>query len=380
MFEVLSHFLRQSFFLRSPPLTEQNLPDQSGRIVIITGGYARVGKELAHIFYQRNATIYLAGRSAEKATKAIGDIKQAIRSSNGQLHFLHVDLADLITIKPAVDNFMKKESALHVLVNNAGTMFPPIGSMSAQGQEVQIATNCTGNFLFTKLLTPILEQTAANTKRSTVRVLWAASSGVDLLSPKTGGMRRDKSSNFLALESDDQMNYGMSKVGINSSHLNMPSTIRLEKTVKAPDVKQIEGRPDRVLAAIDDFAREEHFLINIGHDKGKKIVNLIAEEKPQIAVELGGYIGYSALLFASQMRKSATNPEKEQLYVQDLKVVEDLSLLKPGATIVADNVLIPGAPEYRKYVRGHKGLKTWSIPGLIVPSDLQDEMDISRVL
>ena len=37
MLEVLSHFLRQSFFLGRPPLTEQNLPDQSGRIVIITG-------------------------------------------------------------------------------------------------------------------------------------------------------------------------------------------------------------------------------------------------------------------------------------------------------------------------------------------------------
>ncbi|KAF7189404.1 Short-chain dehydrogenase/reductase bet4 [Pseudocercospora fuligena] len=213
MFEVLSYFLRQSFFLGRPPLTEQNLPDQSGRIVIITGGYAGVGKELARVLYQRNATIYLAGRSAEKATKAIEDIKRAIKSSNGQLHFLHVDLADLTTIKPAVDKFMKEESTLHVLVNNAGTMFPPVGSMSVQGQEVQIATNCTGHFLFTKLLTPILEKTAAKSKRSTVRVLWAASSGVDLLSPKTGGMTLDKSGNFLAHESNNQVNYGMSKVG-----------------------------------------------------------------------------------------------------------------------------------------------------------------------
>ena len=44
-----------------------------------------------------------------------------------------------------------------------------------------------------------------------------------------------------------------------------------------PDIDHIKGRPERVLAAIDDFAREDYFLINIGHDKGRKVVNLITE-------------------------------------------------------------------------------------------------------
>lgn len=117
MFQILSHFFKQSFFLPKPPLTESNLPDQSGRVFIITGGYAGVGFELSKILYGRNGTIFIAGRSKDKAEAAISRIQNAHPSSKGNLEFLKLDLGDLTTIKPAVENFLASQSRLDVLVS-----------------------------------------------------------------------------------------------------------------------------------------------------------------------------------------------------------------------------------------------------------------------
>lgn len=176
---------RQCFGIPSPSLTEDNLPDQRGRVFIVTGGYAGVGTQLSRILYGRNGTVYVAGRSQEKAEKAIEEIKEAHPSSDGRIEFLKVDLADLSTIKASADDFLKREQRLDVLTNNAGVMTPPAGSKAAQGYELQMGTNCLGPFLFTQLLTPLLEKTAASSSPGSVRVTWAASMAT-MFSPKNG--------------------------------------------------------------------------------------------------------------------------------------------------------------------------------------------------
>ena len=77
-----------------------------------------VGKELCKILYQHNGTVYVAGRSQSKADSAIEEIKQAHPNSDGRLEFLHVDLADLPTIKKSVEDFQKREQRLDVLTNS----------------------------------------------------------------------------------------------------------------------------------------------------------------------------------------------------------------------------------------------------------------------
>jgi retinol dehydrogenase 12 len=211
---VAGSFWNQSFCIPKPTLTEKNLPDQKGRVFIITGGYAGVGKELAKIIFQRNGTVYVAGRSRSKGDAAIKEITAAFPESQGTLSFLEVDLADLSTIKPAVEDFMKKENRLDVLTNNAGVMNPPLGSLSAQSMEVQMATNCVGPFLFSKLLTPILESTAKlpGTQPGSVRVTWAGSLGVDVISPK-GGVTLDNNGAYLPNPKSNEENYGTTKAG-----------------------------------------------------------------------------------------------------------------------------------------------------------------------
>jgi retinol dehydrogenase-12 len=137
--------------------------------------------------YGANATVYIAGRSQEKGDKALAALKEAYPASKGQLHFIILDLSDLKTVKPAVDAFLAKETRLDVLTNNAGVMRPPKGSVDAQGYELQLGTNVLGPFLFTKLLTPTLLNTAKTAPPNSVRVTWAASLATSVGSP-TGGV------------------------------------------------------------------------------------------------------------------------------------------------------------------------------------------------
>jgi retinol dehydrogenase-12 len=82
---------------------------------------------------------------------------------------------------------LSKEKKLDVLWNNAGVMIPPQGSKTAQGYELQLGTNNIAPFLFTKLLTPILQSTAKTAPPRTVRVVWLSSSVAESASP-TGGV------------------------------------------------------------------------------------------------------------------------------------------------------------------------------------------------
>lgn len=179
------------------------------------------------------------------------------------------------------------------------------------------------------------------------------------------------------------------------------------------DVEAIRGSPTKVLAAIDDFARTKKYLMNVGEDKGKIVTDLIAEVKPQTMVELGGYVGYSCILFGDAVRKAGggryfsleRNPEfaaviaslvdlaglsdvvkvivgssdvsikrlhttgalkhidlmfldhYKPAYTTDLKLCEELNLVTPGSVLAADNVIKPGNPPYLEYVRSSVGEK-----------------------
>ncbi|OAA59920.1 short-chain dehydrogenase [Cordyceps fumosorosea ARSEF 2679] len=207
----LTQSVPQSAFIPSPPLTEANLPDQAGRVHLVTGANSGVGEQLMQILYSKNATVYVAARSRSKADEAIARARALHPSSTGRLDFLPLDLADLRTVRPAVDAFLARERRLDVLVNNAGVMFPPAAEPSAQGHEMQLATNCLGPFLLTKLLTPLLVETARTAAKDSVRVIWASSLANNLFSP-AGGVALDDQG-VPKNHRITQTNYGQSKTG-----------------------------------------------------------------------------------------------------------------------------------------------------------------------
>ena len=141
------------------------------QVFIVTGVTSGIGKELAEILYSPHAIVYVAARSAEKANAMIETLKSKHRSSKGDLIFLKLDLDDLTTIKSSAEEFLRKEKRLDVLWTNAGVMIPPQGSKTKQGYELQLGTNNVAPFLFTKLLTPILVDTAKSLRPASIRVV-----------------------------------------------------------------------------------------------------------------------------------------------------------------------------------------------------------------
>lgn len=128
-------------FPGKPTFTEDDIPDQSGKVFMVTGGNAGCGFELVKILYSKGATVYMASRSKTKAEEAIKSIKATTSTPTGNVILLVIDLSDLTTIKPAVELFAARESKLDVLWNNAGIGIVPAGSKTKQGYELTMGTN-----------------------------------------------------------------------------------------------------------------------------------------------------------------------------------------------------------------------------------------------
>ena len=203
------------FFPPAPVLTEKNLARQAGKVFLVTGGASGVGRELASILYRAGGRVYIAGRSEPDARRAIKAIRAAPLSSTapsdpvGSLEFLSLDLSDLASVRAAAAAFRSREARLDVLWNNAGVSMPPAGSASAQGHELQLATNCLGPYLLTQLLLPLLRTTAAGAAAGAVRVVWSSSIVVDLSAPAGGFALAD----VPHPSPDPQANYARSKTG-----------------------------------------------------------------------------------------------------------------------------------------------------------------------
>ncbi|KAF2105324.1 hypothetical protein BDV96DRAFT_655737 [Lophiotrema nucula] len=166
--------------------TEANIPDQSGRVFIITGGTSGCGFELAKAVYNLNGRIYIAGRSQDRVEAAIDKIKSSpaaphpnVETGKGSLHFLYLDLEDMPTVKSAADEFMGKEERLDVIWHNAGIMGVPDGSKTKQGFETHIGVNAFAPWLFQHFLTPLCLRTAARSEVQpfSTRVIWVSSAG-----------------------------------------------------------------------------------------------------------------------------------------------------------------------------------------------------------
>ncbi|KAL3465882.1 S-adenosyl-L-methionine-dependent methyltransferase [Aspergillus heterothallicus] len=176
-----------------------------------------------------------------------------------------------------------------------------------------------------------------------------------------------------------------------------------------PDIGNLRNNPKRVIDAIDEYSDShgERFM-TVGDLKGPIVTDLIASHKPGIMIELGCYVGYSAILFGDAVRRAGgkkyysleLNPDFADIarqlvelagladfvtivvgrsdislnqlhetgavkqiellfidhykpaYTVDLKLAEQLGLIVPNTSIiVADNVIYPGNPPYLEYVR-----------------------------
>lgn len=136
--------------------TVENIPDQSGKVIVITGANSGIGFEAARVLAGRGAEVVLASRNPDKAQKA--QAKLEAEHPRAKLAFLALDLASLKSIKSFADQFSARYDRLHVLLNNAGIMMVPFG-LTEDGFERQLGINHFGHFALTGLLMGHLENT-----------------------------------------------------------------------------------------------------------------------------------------------------------------------------------------------------------------------------
>lgn len=138
------------------PWTEEHIPDQTGRVAIVTGANSGIGWEAARALASKGATVIMACRSIANANLAADRI-QALKPS-GQVIVMALDLGDLASVRTFAAAFRQNYQRLDLLINNAGVAHPPYGK-TVQGFEQQFGTNHLGHFALTGLLLDLLGAT-----------------------------------------------------------------------------------------------------------------------------------------------------------------------------------------------------------------------------
>jgi NAD(P)-dependent dehydrogenase (short-subunit alcohol dehydrogenase family) len=139
--------------------SEADIPDQSGRTVLITGANSGLGLRSAKVFAGMGARVLMASRNAERGRAAVAEV-------GSRAEFVELDLSDLASVrKAAADVRERTGDKLDVLMNNAGVMGTPF-TRTTDGFEMQFGTNHLGHAALTWLLMPALHDSRVVTVAS----------------------------------------------------------------------------------------------------------------------------------------------------------------------------------------------------------------------
>jgi protochlorophyllide reductase len=134
--------------------TASEIPDQTGRIALVTGASSGLGLETARALASQGATVVLGCRSRARAETAR---RELLPTATGPIDLLDLDLADLESVDRAAAEMAERYGRLDLLINNAGVMAPP-RRLTRQGFELQFGTNHLGHFALTRALLPLLRR------------------------------------------------------------------------------------------------------------------------------------------------------------------------------------------------------------------------------
>jgi NAD(P)-dependent dehydrogenase (short-subunit alcohol dehydrogenase family) len=209
--------------------TAADIPDQSGRTIVITGSNSGLGLEAAKALAAHGARMVLAGRDPGRTARAADQIRGLI--DKAEVETAELDLASLDSIRAAAADITARFPRLDLLINNAGVMFTPYG-LTKDGFELQFGTNHLGHFALTGLLLPAMLEVPGS------RVVTVSSNG-----------HRAGRINFDRLTPAGRYNkytaYGQSKLA------NLMFTYELQRRLSAA------GAPTIAMAAHPGTARTE---------------------------------------------------------------------------------------------------------------------------
>ncbi|KAI5306674.1 hypothetical protein KEM56_007657 [Ascosphaera pollenicola] len=161
---------------------ETDIQDQSGKVILVTGGNAGLGYETIKELATHNPKrIYLAARTESKAIEAITSIKLTLEH-DVDIRWLPLDLASFDSIRAAAKQFKNESDRLDTLLLNAGVMNQAPGLVTKEKYEIHVGVNYIGHWLLTDLLLPTLLKTAHESENPDVRVV-SVSSWAWMMSP-----------------------------------------------------------------------------------------------------------------------------------------------------------------------------------------------------
>ena len=201
--------------------TAANIPDQTGRVAVVTGANTGLGYETAAALAARGARVVLAVRNLDKG-KAAADLI-ARRTPGAEVTLQELDLTSLASVEEAAGQLRADHDRIDVLINNAGVMFTPKGT-TKDGFELQFGTNHLGHFALTgRLLDRLLVAPGS-------RVVTVSSIG-----HRFGRLKFDD------LQSTRRYNrvgaYGQSKLA------NLLFTYELQRRLSATDTSALAAHP-----------------------------------------------------------------------------------------------------------------------------------------
>jgi NAD(P)-dependent dehydrogenase (short-subunit alcohol dehydrogenase family) len=193
--------------------------DLTGKIAIVTGGYAGIGLETVKTFVSLGADVIVPARDVNKAEKNLNGIPNVTIEP--------MDLMDPVSIDAFAEKFLRTDKPLHILVNNAGIMWVPL-QRDARGYESQLATNHLGHFQLTARLWPAL------VKAGGARVVSVSSFGHQM------APFNFDDPNFYYRDYDTLLGYGQSKTA------NNLFAVELDLRGKASGVRAFSLHPGSV--------------------------------------------------------------------------------------------------------------------------------------
>jgi len=143
-----------------PRWTAADMPDQAGRVAVITGASNGIGLEIARVLASRGADLVLACRDVAKGRAAADRIGAALSGAGPgaggvSAEVVELDLSSLTSVRAAAAAIRASYPRLDLLINNAGVMEVPY-QQTADGFELTFATNHLGHFALTGLLLDLL--------------------------------------------------------------------------------------------------------------------------------------------------------------------------------------------------------------------------------
>ena len=130
------------------------VPDQTGKLIVVTGANSGTGKEAARRLAAAGAHVVLAVRTPAKGERARAEI--LAQTPAARLDVRRIDLADLASVREFADGLIAGGTPVDMLINNAGVMAPPTRMTTADGFELQFGSNFLGPFALTMRLLPLV--------------------------------------------------------------------------------------------------------------------------------------------------------------------------------------------------------------------------------